>query len=87
MVQYTQDHSVLIVGVPAAFTDSVIPAFFNHQAGLKQLGIENVIVYSVNDSAVVGIWNKQLTLFKLTFLPMWSRIRWQIPSACYPYTL
>jgi len=64
MVEYTADQSVLIVGVPAAFAEAVSSAdlskFFQHQAGLKAVGIENVIVYSVNDSAVVGIWNKQL---------------------------
>lgn len=61
MVEYTADQSVLIVGLPAAFTDSTIPtSFLDHQTGLKQLGIQNVIVYSTNDSAVVGIWNKQL---------------------------
>ncbi|KAL3927339.1 MAG: hypothetical protein SGBAC_013126 [Bacillariaceae sp.] len=60
MVEYTADEKVLILGVPAAFTETVIPTFFDHQAGLKQLGIYNVIVYTANDSAVVGIWNKQL---------------------------
>eukprot|EP00526_Cylindrotheca_closterium_P020012 CAMPEP_0113649902 /NCGR_PEP_ID=MMETSP0017_2-20120614/26536_1 /TAXON_ID=2856 /ORGANISM="Cylindrotheca closterium" /LENGTH=139 /DNA_ID=CAMNT_0000562345 /DNA_START=271 /DNA_END=686 /DNA_ORIENTATION=+ /assembly_acc=CAM_ASM_000147 len=62
MVEYIQGQSVLILGVTAAFTDSagIIPTYFSHQAGLKQLGIDNVIIYSVNDSAVVGIWNKKL---------------------------
>jgi peroxiredoxin len=64
MQEYTAGQSVLIVGVPGAFTptasDVQIPTFFEHQDALKELGIDNVIVYTVNDSAVVGIWNKQL---------------------------
>jgi peroxiredoxin len=62
--EYISGQSVLIVGVPGAFTPTAtnvqVPTYFEHQDTLKQLGIENVIIYSVNDSAVVGIWNKQL---------------------------
>ncbi|CAJ1948497.1 unnamed protein product [Cylindrotheca closterium] len=61
MVEYTANESVLILGVTAAFIDSaILETFFHHQEELKQLGIDNIIVYSCNDSAVVGIWNKQL---------------------------
>eukprot|EP00980_Cylindrotheca_fusiformis_P003930 scaffold871_cov130-Cylindrotheca_fusiformis.AAC.7 len=64
MKEYTAGQSVLLVGVPAAFTSTPsniqIPTFFEQQDALKELGIENVIVYSVNDSAVVGVWNRKL---------------------------
>lgn len=61
--EYCENQKVLIVGVPGAFTeiatDDQVMTYLEQQDALKQLGIENVIIYSVNDSAVVGIWNKQ----------------------------
>lgn len=64
MKEYTAGLAVLIVGVPAAFTSTAseiqLPTFLEKQDELKELGIDNVIVYSVNDSAVVGVWNKNI---------------------------
>ena len=63
--EYIADQNVLIIGVPGAFnpteTEIQIPTFFERQEVFREeLGIDNIIVYSVNDSAVVGIWNKYL---------------------------
>ena len=64
MPEYTSKQNVVILGVPGAFlpteTEIQIPTYFEKQDLFRQAGIDNIIVYSVNDSAVVGIWNKQL---------------------------
>ena len=36
-----------------------MPGYLEHQDALKELGVENVIIFCVNDGAVMGIWNKE----------------------------
>jgi peroxiredoxin len=61
--EYTAQQSVLIVGCAGAFTPTAsniqVPSFLEHQDELKQLGIENVIIYACNDGAVMSIWNSK----------------------------
>jgi peroxiredoxin len=58
--RYTWGRSVIIVGVPGAFTpvasNKVVPSYLENQAALKEQGIEEVIFYSVNDGAVMRSW-------------------------------
>lgn len=63
--EYCGDRNVIIVGLPAAFTASSamqIPSYIDNQDALKDLGVEEVIFYCVNDSAVMGIWMDKLGL-------------------------
>jgi peroxiredoxin len=61
--EYTAQQSVLIVGCPGAFTPTAsniqVPSFLEHQDELKELGIENVIIYACNDGAVMSVWNQK----------------------------
>jgi peroxiredoxin len=58
--RYTWGRSVIIVGVPGAFTpvasNKVVPSYLENQAALKEQGVEEVIFYSVNDGAVMRSW-------------------------------
>jgi len=64
MPEYVGGQSVLIIGLPGAFTPAStnvhVPSYLENQDALKDLGIDNVVIYCVNDAAVVGVWNKQL---------------------------
>lgn len=47
---------VILIGLPGAFTPTwstqQVPGYLEHQEALKQAGIEEVIIYCVNDPAV-----------------------------------
>lgn len=54
--------SVIILGLPGAFTptcsNTQIPNYLENQDVLKEKGVDEVIVLSVNDSAVMQAWAK-----------------------------
>ena len=53
---------VVLVGLPGAFTPTwssqQVPGYLAKQAELKAKGVSDVIVYCVNDSAVMDAWAK-----------------------------
>ena len=55
---------VVMVGLPGAFTPTwstkTVPGYLAKQAELKAKGVSDVIVYCVNDSAVMDAWAKDL---------------------------
>lgn len=58
---YCGTRSVIIVGITGAFVDNdQVPSFIEHSDDLKQLGVDEVIVYAVNDGAVMGVYQKEV---------------------------
>jgi len=57
---YCAGKNVIIVGLPGAFTPTwsakQVPGYIEKQEALKEAGIEEVIVYCVNDPAVMQAW-------------------------------
>merc|ERR1719469_412461 len=64
MAEYCAGKNVIIVGIPGAFTPvcmgTHIPAYFDNQEALKETGVEEVIVFSVNDASVMGAFAKEM---------------------------
>ena len=64
VADYIKDQRVVIVGLPAAFVETSsniqVPSYLNNIQALKDCGVQNVLIYTCNDSAVVGVWNKKL---------------------------
>lgn len=62
MAAYTADKKVAIIGLPGAFTptwsDRQIPGYLESEDAIKDAGIEEIIVFCVNDPAVMGAWAK-----------------------------
>ena len=58
--EYCADKKVVLLGLPGAFTPTwstkQIPNYLEHQDALRGLGIQHVIVWSVNDAAVMLAW-------------------------------
>ena len=56
VAEYCAGKNVIIVGLPGAFTPTwssqQVPGYLENQEALKAVGIEEVIVYCVNDPAV-----------------------------------
>jgi peroxiredoxin len=54
------DKNVVLVGLPGAFTPTCstrqVPGYLEFQKALKEVGVDEVIVYSVNDGAVMMAW-------------------------------
>lgn len=71
---YTSDKNVVIVGLPGAYTPTwsslQVPGYLNNQGALINLGIDEVIVFSVNDPAVMQAWGKDQKIIGslITFL-------------------
>jgi len=51
---------VILVGLPGAFTPTCstrqVPGYLANEDALKELGVDEVIVFSVNDGAVMSAW-------------------------------
>jgi len=62
LAEYTANKKVAVVGLPGAFTptwsDRQIPGYLESQDALKEAGIEEVIVFCVNDPAVMNAWKE-----------------------------
>jgi len=60
VAEYCSGKNVIIVGLPGAFTptwsSTQVPGYLENQEALKEAGIEEVIVYCVNDPAVMQAW-------------------------------
>jgi len=60
ITDYCAGKNVIIVGLPGAFTptwsEKQVPGYIEKQEALKEAGIEEVIVYCVNDPAVMQAW-------------------------------
>jgi len=60
IADYTVNKKVIIVGLPGAFTptwsSAQVPSYLEYEDKLKSAGIDEVIVYCVNDSAVMKAW-------------------------------
>jgi peroxiredoxin len=61
--EYCNSRSVVIVGLPGAFTPTCsstqVPSYLENQEALKALGVDEVVIYCVNDGAVMANWNQQ----------------------------
>jgi peroxiredoxin len=60
VAQYAAGKKMFIVGLPGAFTPTCssiqIPSYLQNQDALKKAGIDVVLIYSVNDGAVMDAW-------------------------------
>jgi 2-Cys peroxiredoxin 5 len=60
VAEYCAGKNVVIVGLPGAFTPTwssqQVPGYLENQEALKKAGVEEVIVYCVNDPAVMQAW-------------------------------
>jgi 2-Cys peroxiredoxin 5 len=61
LTEYSKDKSLLIIGLPGAFTPTwssqQVPAYLENQDALKEAGIDEVMVWCVNDGAVMSAWS------------------------------
>jgi len=62
---YTSNKSILLVGLPGAFTptwsNAQVPSYVDLKDSLHaKLGIDEIIIYCVNDGAVMGAWANDL---------------------------
>jgi len=59
-LEYTAKKNVIVVGLPGAFTptwsSTQVPGYLEGQDALKAAGIDEVIIYCVNDGAVMTAW-------------------------------
>lgn len=66
MPEYCAGQNVIIVGLPGAFTPTEssihIPSYIENQEALKEIGVDFVVFYCVNDGAVMGVWMHKLDL-------------------------
>jgi len=62
VAEYCSGKNVIIVGLPGAFTPTwssmQVPGYLENQEALKEAGIDEVIVYCVNDPAVMQAWGE-----------------------------
>jgi len=62
LADFAKDKSILLVGLPGAFTPTwstkQVPNYLENQDALRKAGIHTVIVYCVNDGAVMQAWGK-----------------------------
>jgi len=60
VAEYCAGKNVIIVGLPGAFTPTwssqQVPGYLENQEALKEAGVEEVLVYCVNDPAVMQAW-------------------------------
>lgn len=58
--QRIQNKKVIMVGLPGAFTPTwstrQVPGYLANEDALRKLGIDEVIVFCVNDGAVMSAW-------------------------------
>jgi len=59
--EYAKGKKLIIVGLPGAFTPTwssvQVPGYLEAEDDLKEAGIDEVLVYCVNDSAVMAAWS------------------------------
>ena len=70
---YCETRNVIIVGVRGAFIEEaneVVRTYLQNSEALKSMGVEEVIITTVNDGGVTGIWNQKMHVegSLLTFL-------------------
>ena len=62
MEEYTKGRKVFVVGLPGAFTPTwssrQVPGYLESQDAIKEAGIDEIIVFCVNDGAVMTAWAK-----------------------------
>jgi len=62
MAEFCSNKKVILLGLPGAFTPTwstkQIPHYKEHQDALRSAGIDAVVVWSVNDAAVMQAWAK-----------------------------
>jgi len=60
VADYVKGRSVIIVGLPGAFTptwsSTQVPGYLENQDALKAAGVDEVLMYCVNDGAVMKAW-------------------------------
>lgn len=63
---FSKDKKMILLGLPGAFTPTwstkQIPHYKEHQDALRKLGIDTVVIYAVNDAAVMQAWAKDQRL-------------------------
>lgn len=60
---YCNTKNVLIVGVRGAFmqeSNDIVATYLQNTEALKSLGVEEVIITTVNDGGVTGVWNQKI---------------------------
>jgi peroxiredoxin len=62
VAEYCSGKNVIIVGLPGAFTptwsSTQVPGYLEEQEALKAAGVDEVIVYCVNDPSVMQAWGE-----------------------------
>lgn len=60
IASYAAGKKMILVGLPGAFTPTCssiqVPGYLENQNALKDAGIDVVVIYSVNDGAVMNAW-------------------------------
>lgn len=61
--------NVLLIGLPGAFTPTwtnrQVPSYLANESALKTNGVDDVIIYCVNDAAVMMAWSESLGVRQL----------------------
>lgn len=86
MAEYTADKKVAIVGLPGAFTPTwsnrQIPGYLESEDAIKDAGIEELIIYSVNDPAVTKAWAEDQKTTESSIIKMFSDPFTEFTRAC-----
>merc|ERR1719323_2770026 len=71
---FCKDKKVVFVGLPGAFTPTCsnkqIPGYLAKEADLKAKGVDAVIIFAVNDGAVMTAWEKSQKLGESTTIQL-----------------
>jgi peroxiredoxin len=66
LAAFCKDKKVVLVGMPGAFgptsTETQVPGYLAKQDELKAKGVTDVIMFCVNDAAVMGAWAAEFSL-------------------------
>ena len=60
---YCNTKNVIIVGVRGAFvqeSNDIVATYLQNTEALKSMGVEEVIITTVNDGGVTGVWNQKM---------------------------
>jgi len=84
LADFAKDKNVILLGLPGAFTPTwstkQIPNYLENQDALRKAGVDTVIVYSVNDAAVMQAWAKDQKVGLVSYLK-WFAI-WVVEPMC-----
>lgn len=86
VVEKVAGKKVIILGLPGAFTPTwstrQIPGYLESEGALKAAGVESVLVYCVNDGAVMTAWGKDQKVGEESMIELYGDPTGAFTKAC-----